>query len=273
MTLASNHDFLLRSTMLYCGLCLIISCSMEEEIQPARLIKAHAFDKDTLDSYPLLNGGGILGLPAVIELVFDKPVLNVSINTINAQPDAGTPATVWQLEVTRYVWDNLKKGLNPQKNVVTLTITYEDETGVQKEKLDAKLGVYQPPVPPAISQVDPSNNEIDVDSNRLNREGIKITFDKQMDTQRTRIVVYHRFPNPVAFERGQRILHWEFDWTYEPRTSETTVTLLPKSKDDRLLPGHEYEVRLLAVYDIAGHGRGPEEGPLVIQFRTASEEQ
>ena len=53
-------------------------------------------------------------------------------------------------------------------------------------------------------------------------------------------------------------------------TSETKATLLPKSEDDRLLPGKEYEVRLLAFYDIAGHGRGPEEGPLVIQFRTMS---
>lgn len=258
--------------MLFCGLCLLIDCSVDEETQRARLIEVRGYDKDTpLDTFPL---PGIIGTSTTIKLVFDKPVLAVNINySAKAQPDEMPPTTIWKLESYRLdVW-NPQIGWNPERNV-TLTIIYEDDIGIHKDTLDVTLGAYSNDVfPPAISQADPSNNEIDVDANRLNREGIKITFDKQMDTQRTRIVVYHRFPNPVAFERGQRILHWDVDWTNETRTSETTATLLPKSEDDRLLPGHEYEVRLLAFYDIAGHGRGPEEGPLVIQFRTASEEQ
>ena len=265
--------------MLILALLLFVDCSSNEndELQQARLIKARYYgqEQESLDIHPLpLNGRGILAPDSTIELVFDKPVLLVSVNyAARAQPIEGSPATVWKLESNRLkdVWYDLV-GWNPGRDV-TLTIVYEDDIGIHKETLDVTLGDYSVhPLPPVISFADPSNHEIDVDAKRLNRDGIKITFDKQMDTQRTRIVIYHRFPNPVAFERGQRILHWNVDWTYEPRTRKTTAIFLPKSEDDQLLQGHEYEVRLLAFYDIAGHGRGPEEGPLVIQFRTASVE-
>lgn len=263
MKFVRNYHILLRSTTLLLPLLLFMDCSSEEgdELQPARLIKAHVYDRDTLDSYPLLSGSGILGWPAVIELVFDKPVLHVSINTVNAQPDEGTPATVWQLEVTRNVWDNLKIGLNLEKNVVTLTITYEDETGVQKKTLDAKLGVYHPPVSLEIDSASVWNNQVDADANRLNREGIMITFSADMDTRpdRTKIEVYS----------GQTMLNWGIDWT----EGDITAVLLPESEDDRLLPGHEYEIHLVDFYSFWGQrGEGLEDGPLVIRFQTASVE-
>ena len=243
--------------MLFCCLFLLIGCSADEKIQRARLIEARAYDADTLDSYPLLNGSGILGWPAVIELVFDKPVLQVSINTVNAQPDEGAPATVWQLEVTRNVWDYLKIGLNLEKNVVTLTITYEDETGVQKKTLDAKLGVYHPPVPLEIDSASVWNNQVDADANRLNREGIIINFSGEMDTQRTQIEVYS----------GEVMLNWRIDWT----KSDFTAILLPESEDDWLLPGQEYEIHLVDFFSFQGQrGKGLEDGPIVIRFQTAS---
>ncbi|MDE0184817.1 MAG: hypothetical protein OXP71_05105 [Candidatus Poribacteria bacterium] len=274
MKLARNHFVLLRCTVLFCGLCLLICCSADDEIQPAQIIEAssyHYFQK--LNTKPLpLNGRGEISLSDTIELVFDKPVRQVSINTIDARPNQEPTATVWLLEIKPLeVWAReMGPHLKLEKDV-TLTIHYEDETGVHIDTLDVTIVVYaEPASPPVISFADPLNNEINVDANRLNQVGIQIGFNKQMDTQRTRIVVYNRFPNPVAFERGQRILHWNIDWVYDAMTNETKATLLPKSEDDRLLRGNEYEVRLLAFYDMSGHGRGPEEGPLVIQFRTMS---
>lgn len=288
MNVISIFDRLLSSMILCCGLLLFMCCSDEgdrmppvnddEEIQPARLIKARYYNRkqDSLDIYPLpLNGRGVLAPDSIIELVFDKSVLLVSINyAARAQPDKGPPATVWKLETDRLkeVWYHLV-GWNPGKDV-TLTIVYEDDIGIHKEALDVTLGDYRArPLPPMIDTANIRNNQVDVDANRLNREGIKITFTKQMDAQRTRIVVYHRFPNPISVERGQKILHWTTDWTFDARTNMSMATLLPKSEDDRLLPGKEYEVRLLALYDTAGNRRGPEESPLIIQFRTASEKQ
>ena len=201
--------------MLFCVLCLLIACSADEQIQSARLMDASAYycrNIQELIVSPLpLNGRGIIAHSDTIALVFDKPVRQVSINDVDARPNQVPTATVWLFEIKPLeVWAR-EMGANPEKDV-TLTITYEDDTGIHKDTLDVTLRVYAEPVSPlVISFADPSNNEINVDANRLNREGIKIGFDKQMDTQRTRIVVYNRFPNPVAFERGQRILHWEID--------------------------------------------------------------
>ena len=79
-----------------------------------------------------------------------------------------------------------------------------------------------------------------------------------MDTNphRTKIEIYS----------GEQRLNWSIDWT----ESQITVTLMPESEADWLLPGQEYEIHLVDFYSSAGtRGEGLEEGPIVIRFQTA----
>ena len=261
MKFLRNYHILLRSTMLFCGLCLLIGCSTNptddenKEIIPAELIRARAYDRNTGHSSSLpLNRRGVLWYFMMIELLFDKPVHQVRINSVNAESDGLPPAFVWTLDTAQLdVWKR-QIGWNPSRNV-TLVIDYEDENGVHTETIDVRIGAYSiEKPPPEIKSVDPETR-IDLDANKLNREGIKIGFDKTMDTQRTRIVVF-------AYN-GQVILNWEINWTEDYRTA----ILLPKSKDDWFLPGHEYEVYLIEFYS-SGGARG--NVPVAIRFRMAS---
>ena len=253
--------------MLFCVLCLLIGCSAEE-IQPAQLIKASSFDTEgdspAIDLLPL-NGRGILARDSIMELVFDKPVLEVRINySTKGKPILGLPATVWKLEANQLegVWSP-QIGLNPEKDV-TLTIIYEDETGIYKKTLDVTLGSFHtgfPPdvFPPAFDSSNVRNNQVDADANQLNREGIKITFSTAMDPHRTLIEVY----------TGQVQLNWKMYWTDRIET----VILLPESEGDRLLPGQQYEIHLVDFYSSGGiRDEGLEDGPIVIRFQTASVE-
>ena len=245
-----------------------MSCSAHEELQSARLLEARGYNKHTpQETFPL---PGVIGTSTTIELVFDKPVLAVSINySAKAQPDEMPPTMIWKLESNRLedVW-NLKIGWNPVRDV-TLMVIYEDETGIHKDTLDVTLGAYSLDVfPPIIAFLDPWSGEVNVDANRLNQEGIKIGFDKEMDNRpyRTKIEVYS----------GQEMLNWSIDcWTLpdEYRYGAHMVTLLPESEDDWLLSGYEYEVHLVDFYDYKGtRGEGLEDGPIVIKFQTASED-
>lgn len=250
----------MKVLILFCGLCLLISCSSEEEMQPAQLIEASSSDVDALAIYPLpLNGRGILARDSIMEFVFDKPVLEVSINySTKGKPDGGLPATVWELEANQLeVW-SIQIGLNPAKDV-TLTIIYEDETGIHKETLDVTLDSFYtefPPdaFPPGIDRSDVRNNQVDVDANRLNQEGIRIRFSDEMDVCRTKIEVYS----------GEVFLNWRIDWI----ENNYTAILRPESEDDWLLPGQEYEIHLVDYYDYKGN-RG-DIIPVVIRFQTAS---
>ena len=256
MKFTRNGDILMGSTAIFCFLSLLIGCSADRDKQPAHLVNARAFDVGSLKSYPFHeNGRGAIWLSSIIELTFDEPVRRVSINSVNAESDETPPAAVWTLDSSRLdVWDG-KTGFNAS---VILTINYEDEAGVHSEKLDVTLAAYSVDVfPPAIISGDPQVGEVNVDAARLNREGIKIGFDRTMDTQRTRIVVYS----------GRMILRWEINWTEDYETA----ILFPKSEDDRLLPGRPYEVRLLSHYDMTGLGRGAAEGAFVIRFWTANQ--
>ena len=265
MKVASFYNISLKSTCFLCGLFLLIGCS-DEEIQPAQLIKASSFNAEgnslAIDLLPL-NGRGILARDSTMEFVFDKPVLEVVINyTAKAQSDDAPPATVWKLEGNQLkeVW-NLQIGFNAERDV-TLTIIYEDKSGLHKETLDVTLGAYSIDVfPLEIVSANVANNQIDADANRLNQEGITITFNAEMDTSshRTKIEIYS----------GQTMLNWRIDWT----EGNSTAVLLPMSKDNQLLPGQDYKVLLVDFYDINGaRGAGLEDGPTVISFKTASEE-
>ena len=130
------------TSMLVCGLFLLIGCSVDEKLQSAQLIEARGYDRDTpYNPFPLpVNGKGIIAATTIIELVFDKPVLEVSINySAKAQPDEMPPTTIWTVESNRLanVW-NLQVEGSPDKEVVLMVI-YEDETGIHKDTLDVTL--------------------------------------------------------------------------------------------------------------------------------------
>ena len=146
----------MKVTMLVCGLFLLIGCSADEKLQPARLIEARGYDRDTPHHpFPLpVNGEGIIAATTIIELVFDKPVLNVSINySAKARPNKEPPATVWKLDSNRLedVW-NFQIGGSPDRNV-TLMVIYEDETGIHKDTLDVTLDLQSNS--PRVIAVDP----------------------------------------------------------------------------------------------------------------------
>lgn len=259
MRLARIYGILLIILMLFGGLCLLIGCSADETIQSAQLVEASTYYYlQRLNTKPLpLNGRGIISLDDTIELVFDKPVRQVSINTIDARPNQVPTATVWLLQTKRLkVWDR-EIGWNPEKDA-TLTINYEDETGVHKYTLKVTLGAYSVDVfPLEIVSVNVANNQIDADANRLNQQGIRITFSEEMEISRTQIEVY----------RGRVMLNWKIDWIED----DHTAILLPEGEGDWLLPGHEYQVHVIDFYNFAGRrGKGLEDGPIVIRFQTAN---
>ncbi len=132
---------LLKSLTLFCVFCLLMSCSAEEELQPARLIDALGFDQGTFKHYWLpLHGSGIIKTSTIIELYFDKPVLAVNINhSTKARPSGEPPATVWKLDSNRLedVW-NLQIERSPDREVVLMVI-YEDEAGIHKDTLKVTL--------------------------------------------------------------------------------------------------------------------------------------
>ena len=124
------------------------------------------------------------------------------------------------------------------------------------------LGAYSVDVfPLEIVSVNVANNQIDADANRLNQEGIRITFNAEMDTSShlTKIEVYS----------GQMMLNWKIDWI----EGGFTAVLSPESEDDQLLPSQDYEVHLVDFFSFTGQrGKGLEDGPIVIRFQTASVE-
>ena len=263
MQLARNYDTLLKGPMLFGCLFLLMGCSADpgEEPQPAQLIKVTSynhFHDITYQHLPKGDADGILAVQDLIELVFDKAVLEaiIEIDNVlgNAKPNGVPPTTIWMLESRQLdVWS---PGFTPERNV-PFTVIYEDKTGLYKETLEVTLGSYHiSSYPPAIESSNIWVGQVDADANALNREGIKISFDKAIDVLRSQIEVY----------RGQRKLNWKLYWT----DKNETAILLPESEDDWLLPGHEYEVHLIDFYDIVGRrGEGLEDGPLVIRFQTA----
>ena len=265
MQLARIYDILLKGSLVFVGLILLIGCSADsdEEPQPAQLIRVtsyNSFRDITVQHLPKGDADGILAFQDWIELVFDKAVLEVIIEVDNvfgkAKPNGMPPTTIWQLKGQQLdVWS---PGFTPERNA-SFTIIYQDKTGLYKETLDVTLGSYHvSSYPPVIESSTVFDNQVDVDFNQLNREGIKIGFDKIMDTYRTQIEIYS----------AQGILDWEIDcW----QDKNMTVILLPENKDDWLLPEHNYEIHLVA-YDISGQGIGTEESPVVISFQTASVE-
>ena len=84
MRLARIYGILLIGLMLFGGLFLLIGCSANEQKQSSRLVEASAYyHVRELNIRPLpLNGRGKISLQDTIELVFDKPVRQVSINTV-----------------------------------------------------------------------------------------------------------------------------------------------------------------------------------------------
>ena len=152
MQLARFCDALCLLALCLLALCLFMSCSAHEELQPARLIEARGYDRDTPQQpFPLpVNGDGIIAATTIIELVFDKPVLEVSINSINAEPNVVPLATVWTLDSRRLdVWI----GKTGMLETVSLTINYKDDTGVHTETLDVRLDLQS--VTPRVIAVEP----------------------------------------------------------------------------------------------------------------------
>ena len=267
MQLVGKRHILLRIAMLFLALFLFKGCSDDgiqvmPEIQPARLMKVTSDNhfQDTRDQhFPNGKGDEVLAAQDWVELVFDKSVSQLIIDVDGilgyATPNGIPPTTIWMLKVGDLDLPSLPYFRIPKKNVA-FTVIYEDKTGIHQETFEVALGNYHAaPPPPIIVSGDPHNNEIDVDANRLNRKGIWYRFDIRMDVLRSQIEVY----------RGQRTLDWKLYWTDQGEVA----TLLPESEDDWLLPGQEYEVRLIDFYSFGGtRGKGLEDGPIVIKFQT-----
>ena len=272
MQFVRNYHILLQITTLSLTLFLFMGCSDDgipivmPEIQPARLMKVTSDNhfQDTRDlHFPNGKGDEVLAAQDWVELVFDKAVSQVIIGVDSVlgylTPNGIPPTTIWMIRVRDLNLPSLPYFRTPKKNV-PFTVIYEDNTGFHQETFEVALGNYEPgPSAPIILSGDPQIDEINVDANRLNRKGIWFRFDLLMDVIRSQIEVY----------RGQRKLNWTLYWTEQGKMA----ILLPDSDDDWLSPAHEYEIHL-DFYSLAGiRGKWLEDGPIVIRFQTASEEQ
>ena len=182
----------MKVTMLFGCLFLLIGCSADEKLQPARLIEARGYGRATPQQhFPLpVNGDGIIAATTIIELVFDKPVLEVSINSINAEPDVVPLATVWTLDSRRLdVWI----GKTGMLETVSLTINYKDDTGVHTETLDVRLDLQS--VTLRVIAVDPKpgskrTEAVDLSNPRREfpRQEFRITFNEPIIPNSGRIM-------------------------------------------------------------------------------------
>ena len=132
----------LAMVTIYCYL-LCTGCGDDEaipddEMIPARLLKttppARAIERFTPE----------------MELVFDKPVLQVKVSGVDAQPNGPIPAAIWTLDLNHFETVHpivYEQNIPPER--VCLTVSYTDEGGHHDEELDCAqllpIIVYSPP--------------------------------------------------------------------------------------------------------------------------------
>ena len=203
-----------------CGDDEVISVG-DDEVIPARLLKttppAHAIER----------------FEPKMEIVFDKPVTEVQVNGVDAQPNGSMPAAIWNMDLRYFEQIHpivYQQNIPPER--VCLTVSYTAEGGRHHEQLDcAKLGsiiVYSPF--PEIIAATVKNGDVEVDAGFLNANGILLEFNTLVVGE---VAI---FPGRVEDWNPEASLDWNVEWL------GTWVRLCCPPNGKKLLNGTVYTI-------------------------------
>ena len=127
-----------------------------------------------------------------MELVFDKPVAQVEVNGVDAEPNqtmsvgAWQSTTVWTLDLS--LFDKIHPPTHPlstdgfPKVQVCFTVSYVDEMGIYQEDLDCvELPLIdRGDIPPRIIEGTVKAGDVGVDADKLNAYGFTFRFSKAL---------------------------------------------------------------------------------------------
>ncbi len=218
---------------IYCYL-LFTGCG-DDEVIPARLLKtippARAIERFTPE----------------MELVFDKPVLQVEVSGVDAQSNGPIPAAIWTLDLSHFEQVHpIVHQTNIPPERVCLTVSYTDEGGRHHEALDCaqllSIIVYSPPLEIIAATV--IDGEVEVDAGFLNANGILLEFNTPVIGE-------------MAIFSG-RVEDWNpeasLDWNVERQGTWMRLRCPPNGK--KLLNGTVYTIHF---HVMNGHGESTTE--------------
>jgi len=184
-----------------------------------------------------------------MELVFDKPVAQVKINGVDAEPnetmsvEAWQSTTVWTLDLSRF--DKIHPPTHPLSTAsfseaeVCFTVSYVDETSIYQEDLDCAEFplIDRGHIPPRIIEGTVKNGDV-VDADKLNN-GISFRFSETLVGS---VEIYTEEGEPLC---------WNYEWS-EGGIGDSVRLQLPWGYGEKLLPGMVYTI-IFVVNDANGN--------------------
>ena len=168
-----------------------------------------------------------------MEIVFDKPVTEVQVNGVDAQPNGSMPAAIWNMDLRHFEQIHpIVDQVNIPSERVCLTVSYTDEGGRHHEGLDCAelvpIIVYSPL--PEIIAATVKDGDVEVDAGFLNANGILLEFNTLV------IGEVAIFPGRVEDWNPEASLDWNVEWL------GTWVRLRCPPNGKKLLHGTVYTI-------------------------------
>ena len=187
-----------------------------------------------------------------IELVFDKPVAQVKVNDVDADPNQTMSVGAWQstpfwtLDLS--LFDKIHPPTHPLSTdgfpeaQVCFTVSYVDETGIYQEDLDCVVFplIDRGDTPPEIIEGTVKDGDVDVDADQLNLYGFTFRFSKRM-------VGYVE----IYTEEGD-LLCWSYQWSEGRVRDSVRLYLNWHGAKGKLLKGMVYTI-IFSVSDANGN--------------------
>ena len=186
-----------------------------------------------------------------MELVFDKPVAQVEVNGVDADPNqtmsvgAWQSTTVWILDLS--LFDKIHPPTHPlstddfSKEQVCFTVSYVDETGIYQEDLDCvELPLVTWHTSPRIIEGTVTDGDVGVDAEKLNLYGITLQFSE--------IVTGYLAIRP---EGEKEYLGWHYEWSKDGFGESVRLHRLPGG-GKKLVNGTVYIIEI-SVQDPGGN--------------------
>ena len=169
-----------------------------------------------------------------MEFVFNKPVTEVQVNGVDAQPNGSMPATIWNMDLRHFEQIHpivYYENIPPER--VCLTVSYTDGGSRHHEGLDcAVLGpiIVYSPVPKMIAAT-VKDGDVEVDAGFLNANGILLEFNTLV---KGKVAIV---PGRVEDWNPEASLNWKVEWL------GTWVRLRCPPNGKKLLNGTVYTIR------------------------------
>ena len=196
-TLDTLKNVPLAIVIIYCYL-LFTGCG-DDEVIPARLLK-------TTPPASLIDR-----FEPKMEIVFDKPVMEVQVNDVDAQPNSPIPTALWTMDLRHFEKVHpIVDHLNIPPEWVCLTVSYTDEGGRHHEDLDCAelqpiiVSASPPEIIAATATV--KDGDVEVDAEFLNANGILLEFNTLV------IGKVAIFPGRVEDWNPEASLDWNVEW-------------------------------------------------------------